>query len=63
VVKYIFVGQKAHNIIFIIYFYIGETKLEKKKGGKCERESSRTQVTQEKPDANQNQHEKMEANQ
>jgi hypothetical protein len=61
-VKYIFVGQKAHNIILIIYFYIGETKLEKKRGG-CERESSRTQVTQEKPDANQNQREKMEANQ
>jgi hypothetical protein len=28
---YICVGQKAHNIIFIIYFYIGKMKLEKKK--------------------------------
>jgi len=30
---YICVGQKVHNIIFIFYFYIGKTKLEKKRRG------------------------------
>jgi len=40
---YICVGQKVHNIIFIFYFYIGKTKLEKKKGEHGR--EARTQVT------------------